>query len=140
MVTRSHWLTAQEFLYGLARGQFTPGPVLMAFLPSFLLMLALLPVFDRVWTLVWTRVAMRGIGPAVIGVMAVSLLRLALHAVPDVFALVMFAGTVVAPLYWRAGAAIKVMLGGAALGVLRHRWASLHAVRSALSASAGTPF
>ena len=69
---------------GLALGQFTPGPVLMvaayvgykvagfggaviaataSFLPLFILMLSVLPVFERVRTLVWTRAAMRGVGP-----------------------------------------------------------------------------
>src|SRR5207249_11045238 len=95
VVSQFHWLTPQEFIDGLALGQFTPGPILVvtayvgykvagiagaavgaatAFLPSFVLMLAVLPVFDRVRTLVWMRAAMRGIGPAVIGVLAVSLL------------------------------------------------------------------
>jgi chromate transporter len=122
VVNQFQWLTAQEFIDGLALGQFTPGPVLVvaayvgykvagiagaavgaaaAFLPSFVLMLALLPVFDRVRGQVWIRPAMRGIGPAVIGALAVSLLRLAPHAMPDAFAVVIFVATVTALLYWR---------------------------------------
>src|SRR5262249_36638237 len=47
-----------------------------AFLPSFVIMLALLPVLDRVRKLAWVRAVMKGMGPAVIGVLVVSLARL----------------------------------------------------------------
>ncbi len=57
-----------------------------AFLPSFILMLAILPVLDRVRRLTWTRAVPRGMGPAVVGILAVSLFRLAPHALPDLFA------------------------------------------------------
>src|SRR5881398_109404 len=88
VVTQFHWLTPQEFIDGLALGQFTPGPILMvaayvgykvagvagaavaaaaAFLPSFILMLAVLPVLERVRKLAWTRAVMKGMGPAEIG-------------------------------------------------------------------------
>ncbi len=155
MVHQLHWLTPQQFIDGLALGQFTPGPILMvaayvgytigglagavvgaaaAFLPSFVLMLVLLPAFDRLRTLGWARAAMRGIGPAVIGVLAVSLLRLAPHAVPDPFAIVLLVVTVVALVYWRVNS-LKLMLAGSVLGVLRSRLETLPAVRSLLSAA-----
>ena len=145
VVHQLHWLTQQEFIDGLALGQFTPGPVLMVaayvgykvaglggavlaataiFLPSFILMLSILPMFERVRTLVWTKAAMRGVGPAVIGVLAVSLLRMAPHALPDPLAIVMLMGTLVALLTWRIGA-LKLMLAGAGLGVL---WSYLRAL------------
>ena len=122
LVSQFHWLTPQEFIDGLALGQFTPGPILMvaayvgykiagvtgavvggaaAFLPSFVMMLAILPTFDRVRRLVWTRAALRGIAPAVIGVLAVSLVRLAPYALPDVFAIATLLATVVVLLVWR---------------------------------------
>jgi chromate transporter len=147
VVNQFHWLTPQEFIDGLALGQFTPGPILMVaayvgykvaglagalvgaaaiFLPSFILMLTILPVFDRVRKLVWTKAAMKGIGPAVIGSLAVSLLQLAPHAFPDLFAIVILVATVVALLVWRVGA-VKLMVAGSILGVLRGRLLSLGA-------------
>src|SRR5262249_20023732 len=77
------WMTARDFIVGLALGQLTPGPVLMiaayvgykmagiagaavaataAFLPSFVIMLAVLPVLDRVRQLAWVKAVMKGMG------------------------------------------------------------------------------
>ncbi len=141
VVTQYHWLTHREFIDGLALGQLTPGPILMVaayvgyklhgiagasvaaasiFLPAFVLMLGILPVFERARRLVWTKAAMKGIGPAVIGVLAVSLFQMAPHAVPDAFAMLLFAGATAALLAWRVGA-MKLMAVGASLGVLRDR-------------------
>src|SRR5882672_5393968 len=133
------WMTPREFVDGLALGQLTPGPVLMiaayvgyklagvagaavaataAFLPSFVIMLSLLPVLDRVRQLTWVKAVMKGMGPAVIGVLVVSLVRLSPAAVPDPLALVILVGTVVAAMALRVGA-FKLMMGGAVLGILR---------------------
>jgi chromate transporter len=133
------WLTPREFIDGLALGQLTPGPVLMiaayvgyklaglagavvaaaaAFLPSFVIMLAILPVLDRVRQMAWMKATMRGMSPAVIGVLAVSLVRLAPAAVPDPLALLILIGTIAAALAFRVGA-FKLMIGGAVLGVVR---------------------
>jgi len=133
------WLTPREFVDGLALGQLTPGPVLMiaayvgyklagiggaivaasaAFLPSFVIMLAILPVLGRVRQMAWVKATMKGMAPAVIGVLAVSLIRLSPAAVPDPFALLILIGTIAATLALRVGA-FKVMIGGAVLGVLR---------------------
>jgi chromate transporter len=93
-------------------------------------MLAVLPVLDRVRRLAWTRAVLRGMGPAVIGVLAVSLFRLAPHALPDLFAVAVLAATVAALALWRIGT-VKLVLAGAVLGVLRDRLA-LPLVRAAL--------
>jgi len=149
VVEQLHWLTAQEFIDGLALGQFTPGPILMvavyvgykvagvagaavaagaAFLPSFVMMLAILPAFDRVRTYTWTRAVLRGMSSAVIGLLAVSLTRLAPYALVDPFAVAIFVATVAALLLWRPGT-VRLMLGGAVLGALRNRWFPLPGIR-----------
>ena len=68
-----------------------------------------------------------------IGVLSVSLVRLAPYAVPDVFALATLAATVVILMLWRVNT-IKVMLGGAVLGIARSRLLALPVTRSLLSA------
>jgi chromate transporter len=149
VVTQYQWLTHREFIDGLALGQFTPGPILMVaayvgyklqgiagaavaaasiFLPAFVLMLSILPAFERARQLVWTKAAMKAIGPAVIGVLAVSLLQMAPHAVPDAFALVLFLSAVAAFVAWQVGA-IKLMVLGASLGLLRDRMLALAGYR-----------
>ncbi len=153
VVSQFHWLTPQEFIDGLALGQFTPGPILMvaayvgykvagvagavvggaaAFLPSFVMMLAILPALDRIRKLVWTRAALRGIAPAVIGVLAVSLVRLAPYALPDVLALATLTATVLVLMVWRV-ATLKVMLVGAILGIARSRLLALPGAKAVLS-------
>jgi len=133
------WLTPREFIDGLALGQLTPGPVLMiaayvgyklaglggavvaaaaAFLPSFVIMLSILPVLDRIRQMAWMKALMRGMSPAVVGVLAVSLARLSPAAVPDPLALLILIGTIAVTLALRAGA-FKPMLGGAILGIVR---------------------
>jgi chromate transporter len=145
------WLTPREFIDGLALGQLTPGPVLMiaayvgykvaglagatiaataAFLPSFIIMLVALPILDRVRKLAWMRAIMKGMGPAVIGVLTVSLIRLAPTALPDPISIIILAGTLVAQAF-KIGV-FKLMIGGAILGVLRSRMPALPAFLSTL--------
>ena len=152
VVGRLHWLSAQEFIAGLALGQLTPGPVLMVaayvgykllglvgavvaaaaiFLPSFVLMLAILPAFDRVRNLAWAKAVIQGVTPSVIGVMAVALARMAAPAVPDLFALIVLLATVAALMLWHI-APVTAILAGAVIGVLRSRICELPAVRAVL--------
>jgi chromate transporter len=145
VVERLHWLTPQEFIDGLALGQLTPGPILMlaayvgykllglggavvasaaSFLPSFVMMLMILPAFDRVRNLAWAKALMQGIVPGVIGVMAVALARMAPHAAPDPFAIVVLVASVVVLVVWRL-APLKLMLAGSIAGIVRSRLASI---------------
>ena len=141
------WLTPNEFIDGLALGQLTPGPILMlaayvgykvagvtgaavaagaAFLPSFVLMLAILPMLERVRRLTWTRAVMRGMGPAVVGILAVSLLRLAPHALPDLFAVAILVVSLVAVIVYRLGT-FRLMIAGSFLGALRAHFRGVRA-------------
>jgi chromate transporter len=139
VVEHLHWLTPREFVDGLALGQLTPGPVLMlaayvgykvlgitgavvaataSFLPSFGLMLAILPAFERIRTLEWAKAVMQGLVPGVIGVMAVVLVRMAPHAAPDAPAVAALLVTIVVLVVWRL-APLKVIAGGGVFGILR---------------------
>ena len=151
VVREFRWLTPQEFIDGLALGQFTPGPIMMVsayvgfkvaglagaavaasavFMPSFVMMLALLPTFDRVRRYTWMRAVLRGMAPAVIGLLAVSLFRLAPHALPDPFAAVMLVVTVVVLMATRVST-VRAMLAGAVVGVVRNRLIPFLAARAA---------
>jgi chromate transporter len=157
VVGRLHWLTSEEFIAGLALGQLTPGPVLMvaayvgykvlgvvgaiaaaaaAFLPSFALMLVLLPAFDRVRNLAWARAVIQGIAPAVIGIMAVALVRMAPPAVPDPLAAFVLVATVGALLLWQV-APVTAILAGAVAGLVRSRVCELPGIRAVLCAAWG---
>jgi chromate transporter len=108
------------------------GAVVVAgaiFLPSFMLMLSVLPMFECVRTLMWTRAPLKGVGPAEIGVMVVSLMQMAQHALPDPWAIAMLIGTLIALLAWRIGV-LKLMMAGAGLGVLRSRLLALPGARA----------
>ena len=139
IVDRLHWLTPREFVDGLALGQLTPGPIIMvaayvgyktlgmtgaavaaaaSFVPSFVMMLALLPLFDRVRNLAWARAVIQGIVPGVVGVMAVALVRMAPYAAPDAPAIAVLVVTATALVVWRL-APLKVMGSGTVFGILR---------------------
>lgn len=136
VVSQLHWLTDREFLDGLALGQLTPGPILMIaafvgyklagvvgalvaafaiFLPSFLLMLSILPWMARIKEWRWMKAALKGIGPAVIGLLLVALAQMIPAAVTDVFTGVLMLAAVTGLLIWRVSP-LPPLLAGAALG------------------------
>lgn len=142
VVNQLQWLSAQEFLDGLALGQLTPGPLLMLaayigfktagliggvvsacaiFLPAFVLMLCLLPVLHRFKDVGWLKAAMKGTMPAVIGILAVSLIKLIPHAAPDAYTRVLLVLAVAAMTLWRL-APLSVILSGATVGVAARMW------------------
>jgi chromate transport protein ChrA len=93
-------------------------------------MLGVLPILDRVRKLAWVRAVMKGMAPAVIGVLAVSLFRLAPAALPDAVAVVILAATLLALVVFQIGA-FRLMIAGAVLGVLRSSLPAMHVVRAA---------
>ena len=138
VVNQLHWISAEEFLEGLAIGQVTPGPVIMLaafvgykvagvagaavaagaiFLPSFVLLMSILPWLERFRALKWVRAAMRGVSAAVVGAIALTVVHLAPTAVPDVFTGALFLITVACLLVWQMPA-IPAAVAGGILGTL----------------------
>jgi chromate transporter len=138
VVNQLHWISSEEFLEALAIGQVTPGPVIMLaafvgykvagvagaavaagaiFLPSFLLMMSILPWLERFRALKWVRAAMRGVAPAVVGAIALTVVHLAPTAAPDAFTGALFVATVAGLLLWQLPA-ISAAVGGGVLGIL----------------------
>ena len=138
VVNQLHWISAEAFLEGLAIGQVTPGPVIMLaafvgykvagvagaavaagaiFVPSFVLLMSILPWLERWRALKWVRAAMRGVSPAVVGAIALTVVRLAPTAAPDAFTVVLLVATVAVLLLWKLPV-IPAALGGGILGVL----------------------
>jgi len=128
----------EEFADGLALGQLAPGPPLMLaafigfklfgiagaavagaaiFLPSFLMILSILSLLQRMKDLQWLRAFMRGVAPAVIGALAVSLVQIAPHAAPDVFTWILMALTVGVILLRNVGP-LPLVASGAVIGLL----------------------
>ena len=87
------------------------------FLPSFILMLSVLPIVNRFRELAWVRAAMGAISAAVIGVLTVSLAHLAPHAAPDAFTTLLMALTIVAMLAWSI-APLKMIVAGSLVGIV----------------------
>jgi len=148
VVNQFGWLTPREFIDGLALGQLTPGPILMLaafigfklagvagaavagsaiFLPSFLMILSVLPLLNKMKDLQWLKAFMRGVGPAVIGALAVSLVQMAPHAAPDPFTWLLLALTVLLLPLGKVGP-LPLMLGGALVGLLSKgkTWERIH--------------
>ncbi len=138
VVNQLHWISAEEFLEGLAIGQVTPGPVIMLaafvgykvagvagaavaagaiFFPSFVLLMSILPWLERFRALKWVRAAMRGVSPAVVGAIALTVVHLAPTAAPDLFTATLFVITVACLLLWQIPA-IPAAVGGGIFGIL----------------------
>ena len=151
LVNQLQWLTPQEFLDGIALGQFSPGPVLMLatyvgyklagmpgalvgqlaiYVPSFTLMLSILPVLARFRDLLWIKAAMRGIGAAVIGVISVSLLHLVPYAAPDAFTAGLLVLTVVLILAFSMGP--LPLIGAGALTGIVSGWRPLQRIKEVM--------
>jgi chromate transporter len=137
VVDQLQWLTPQQFLDGLTLGRLTPGHTLMLaafvgyavgsiwgavvaaaiYLPSFILMLSLLPLLESVKRLAWMQAALQGISPAVIGMTAVAVLQMLPYAIPDLLTGALAVGTVVMMGLWRLSP-LPLMAGGSAVGLI----------------------
>src|SRR5262249_53463298 len=138
VVQHLQWLTPQAFLDGLALGRLTPGPIPMLaafigyhvaglggavgagapiFVPSFVLMLSPLPLPEHPERVPWLPAARQGISPAIIGMIAVAVLKVLPTAVAGLGPGVLALATVGAMVIWRVGP-VPLMALGAALGAL----------------------
>jgi chromate transporter len=132
-----HWMTSAQFLSAVALGQITPGPVvqtvsvvgyaaagvggallasLVAFTPSFILVLAGGPRFDKLRGSARVQTFLSGAGPAAIGAIAGATipLALALSHLWQLAVLGLAAGWLIA---LRHGV-VSTLLSAAALGVI----------------------
>jgi len=87
--------------------------------------------FLKVSATAYGRVAMQGVVPAVIGVMAIALARMVPHAAPDPLAIGVLVVASLTLIRWRL-APLKAMLGGSVFVVLRDRLGDLPGMRALL--------
>jgi chromate transporter len=90
-------------------------------------MLSILPMLERVRRLTWVKAAMKGISPAVVGTLSVSIVQLAPHAAPDAFAAALLVLTVIVLLVWRLPV-LTLVAGGGFVGIVA-RSKLLHRLR-----------
>lgn len=133
-----HWLTAREFIDGVALGQMTPGPVaIMAtyigfrvlglpgalvstvavFLPSFFLLLGLTHVYRRVKDSPLVRGFLSGVMPAVCGMLLSATVFIARNAVAGPATGIMAVLALAMLLRFRADP-VWLVLGGGAVGLV----------------------
>lgn len=136
-VDRFGWMTDARFLDAVALGQITPGPVVhtvsavgyaahglggavlaavVAFAPSFALILGLAPRFERLRQSAWLRAFLDGAGPAAIGAILGAAVPLAL-ALSETWQLVVLIAAFPALLVLRVGV-VTTLLAGGVLGVV----------------------
>lgn len=136
-VSHYHWMTNDQFLYAVALGQITPGPVvqtvavvgyaaaglvggvlaaIVAFAPSFVFVLAGGRRFDRLRASDKVRAFLAGAGPAAIGAIGGSALQLGL-SLTHLWQLSILAGVAAWLLILRRGV-VSALVAAGVLGVL----------------------
>lgn len=122
-VVQGHgWVTQQEFIDAVAMGQITPGPILVSaafiglkvaglagalvatvgiYLPSGLLMIGCTHMLDRIKRSRVIQSALRGVRPAVIGMIFAAAVVIGQTAAPVWVSAVIFAAALLALLRWR---------------------------------------
>jgi chromate transporter len=98
------------------------------FVPSFVLLLSLLPMLEHLERVAWLNAARQGMSPAIIGMIAVALLKLLPTAVSGLFPGVLALATVGAMLGWRVGP-VPLMAVRAAIGAMGLLWERLYISR-----------
>jgi chromate transporter len=142
LVEQNQWLTSQQLLDAVAIGQFTPGPVfttatfigyLLAgnagaiaatigiFLPAFVLVWIVNPWVPRLRQSPWVSSFLDGVNAASLGLMAGVTYTLARTALVDWLTIVLAIVGAIALFRFRVNSAWLV-IGGGAIGLLRHLW------------------
>ena len=137
VVDARHWLTAKEFIDGVALGQMTPGPVaitatfvgfkvlglpgaaiatIAVFLPSFLLILILIHVYRRVKDYPLVKGFLAGVMPAVTGMLLSATVFIGRTAIHGPAAAVMALLSLALLLRFRTDP-VWLVLGGALVGL-----------------------
>jgi chromate transporter len=133
VVDSQGWVTAQEFVDGIALGQVTPGPILVSaafigykvagfagavvatlgiFAPPALLMVAATHGLERIKRSAVIRAALRGIRPAVVGMIFAAAFVVGKTAAPVWISAALFAGTLYALLRYRVEAVWLIPASG----------------------------
>ncbi|MBI3569765.1 MAG: chromate efflux transporter [Gammaproteobacteria bacterium] len=135
VVTNQNWVTSQEFVDGIALGQITPGPILVSaafiglkvaglagavvatvaiFAPPALLMVLASGVFDRLQHSSAIQAALRGVRPAVIGMIFAAAVVVGRTAVPVWYSIAIFAVALYALIRFRVEAVWVIPAAGLA--------------------------
>lgn len=122
VVTTHGWLTQQEFIDAIAMGQITPGPILISaafigykvagflgalvatigiFMPPAMLMIASSHALDRIKKSALIKAMLRGIRPAVIGMIIAAVFAVGMTAQPHWASLLIFAAALFAQLKFK---------------------------------------
>jgi chromate transporter len=110
------WVTQQEFVDAVAMGQVTPGPILIsaAFIaPSAVLMVVCTGLLARVKESVAVKAALRGVRPAVVGMIAAASVVIGKTAAPEWMSAVILAAALLALMRFRVDAVWIIPIAGA---------------------------
>ncbi len=135
VVSHHHWVTAQEFIDGIALGQVTPGPILVSaafiglkvaglagavvatvgiFAPPAVLMVFASGALERLRHARAVQAALRGIRPAVIGMIFAAAIVVGHSAAPVWFSVLIFAAALYALVRFRVDAVWVIPVAGLA--------------------------
>jgi chromate transporter len=135
VVTNQKWVTSQEFVDGIALGQITPGPILVSaafiglkvaglagatvataaiFAPPAVLMVVASNAFERLQRSRAIQAALRGVRPAVIGMIFAAAVVVGQTAVPVWYSIAFFAVALYALIRFRVEAVWIIPAAGAA--------------------------
>lgn len=137
VVDRFQWITTREFIDGIALGQVTPGPIVITatfvgyrlggllgallgtiavFFPSFVVVTALAPHYDRIKRSRFVQIMVRGILAAFLGMLLFVVYRFGQEALPDWRTWALMAAALIA--LWRKVDLLAVVGVGAGVSLL----------------------